>query len=61
MGCKMMSSQHFDFVKMFSSAQMDDAAIVNRITAILEEYPRELETELDYNFPPVPTIESTSG
>ena len=53
----MMSSHHFDFIKMFSPTKVEDAAIVNTITAILEEYPRELETPFDYNFPSIPAIE----
>ncbi len=53
----MMSSQHFDFIKMFTTQEVQDAAIVNRITAILEEYPKELETEFNLTFPDVPSIE----
>ena len=36
----MVSTQGFDFTKMFTPETIDDASIVNRITAILEEYPR---------------------
>lgn len=45
----MISSQQFDFTGMFTTERVDDAAIVNRLTAILEEYPRDLET--DYELP----------
>ena len=43
----MVSSQQFDFTKMFTTENVNDAAIVNRITAILEEYPKDLETDYD--------------
>ena len=53
----LISSQHFDFVKMFTSTEVEDAAIVNTITAILEEYPKELETEYNDDFPTVTPVE----
>ena len=42
---------------MFTSTEVEDAAIVNTITAILEEYPKELETEYNDDFPTVTPVE----
>ena len=55
----MVSSQPFDFISMFTPTEVEEAKIVNRITAIIEEYPKDLET--DYELPKYDHIDDDTG